>query len=104
MIDQAVIFAVAAVVVFCMALYGLIAYAHLIRKIMALNIMGSAVFLFFGAMARRGDPEVTDPVPQAMVITGIVVAVAATAFAVSLAKRIQSATGRMQLPEERDTS
>lgn len=102
MIDSSTIFAIAAVLVFCMALYGLIAYAHLIRKIMALNIMGSAVFLFFGAMARRSEPEVTDPVPQAMVITGIVVAVAATAFAIVLAKRISQTTGRMQLPEERD--
>ena len=107
MIDQAAIFAVAAVVVFCMALYGLIAYAHLIRKIMAINIMGSAIFLFFGAVARRNQVEaggdVTDPVPQAMVITGIVVAVAATAFAIALARRIHALTGEAQLPEERES-
>ncbi|MFA9479674.1 NADH-quinone oxidoreductase subunit K [Phycisphaerales bacterium AB-hyl4] len=102
MMDQATIYAMAAVIVFCFALWGLISYAHLIRKIMALNIMGSAVFLFFGAMTRRGEPETTDPVPQAMVITGIVVAVAATAFAISLAKAIHRRTGQLRLPEERD--
>ena len=96
-----IIFALAAVVVFCLGLYGLIAYAHLVRKIMAINIMGSAVFLFFGAIARRNFDEGSDPVPQAMVITGIVVAVAATAFALTLARRIHAETGQTQLPEER---
>ncbi len=101
MLETELVFAAAAVVVFSMGLYGLIAYAHLVRKIMALNITGSAVFLFLGAMARRSDAGVTDPVPQAMVITGIVVAVAATAFALALAKRIHARTGQTRLPEER---
>lgn len=96
------VFALAGIAVFCIALYGLIAYAHLVRKIMAINIMGSAIFLFFGAIARRNFDEFSDPVPQAMVITGIVVAVAATAFALALARRIHSLTGLVRLPEERD--
>ncbi len=95
------IFTLTAVVVFCLGLYGLIASAHLVRKIMAINIMGSAVFLLFGSIARRNMLEQSDPVPQAMVITGIVVAVAATAFALTLARRIHAETGTTQLPEER---
>ena len=97
---QSMIFALVAVFAFCLAMQGLITYSHLIRKIMAINIMGSAVFLFFGAMAARGDGA-TDPVPQAMVITGIVVAVAATALAITLARRIHAHTGEVRLPEER---
>ncbi len=95
-----IVFALTAVIVFCLGLYGLIAYAHLVRKIMAINVMGSAVFLFFGAIARRNFEEGSDPVPQAMVITGIVVAVAATAFALTLARRLHAETGQTQLPEE----
>jgi len=42
-----------------------------------------------------------DTVPQAMVLTGIVVAIAATA----LARQLLELSGRMQLPEDRpDTS
>jgi multicomponent Na+:H+ antiporter subunit C len=40
-------------------------------------VLGSGVFLMFGAMAYRDPGPVADPVPQAMVITGIVVALAA---------------------------
>ncbi len=44
--------------------------------------------------------EGPDPVPHAMVITGIVVAVSATAFALVLAWRIRHATGRTALAED----
>lgn len=79
-------------------LYGLIVHAHLIRKILALNIMGSGVFLLLTGVARRG-PEV-DPVPHAMVLTGIVVAVSATAFALAVARRLYEESGQGHLPEE----
>lgn len=79
-------------------LYGLIVRAHLVRKILALNFIGSGVFLLLGAAAAR-DPAGTDPVPHAMVITGIVVAVSATALALTLASRICAATGATWLPE-----
>ena len=46
-------------------------------------------------------PEQPDPVPHAMVLTGIVVAVSATAFALVLARRIYSVTGSTRLPEDK---
>src|SRR5262249_58414724 len=51
--------------------------------------LGSGVFLVFGIIARRGAAAgaLADPVPQALVITGIVVAFAATALAVALMVR-----------------
>jgi multicomponent Na+:H+ antiporter subunit C len=84
--------------IFVVCLYGLIVHAHLIRKILALNMMGSAVFLLLTGVARRG--ELTDPVPHAMVLTGIVVAVSATAFALAVARRLYEECGRAYLPEE----
>ena len=71
-------------------LYGLVVQPHPLRKILAFNVLGSGVFLFFGVVARRGAAAgfAADPVPQAMVITGIVVAFASTALAVALLLRL----------------
>lgn len=73
---------------FAMALYSFIVYDHLLRKILALNIMGSGIFLILVAVAYRPPNNPPDPVPHAMVLTGIVVAVSATALALTLACRI----------------
>ena len=58
-----------------------------IRKILALNIMGAGVFLVLIAIAYRGPSAAADPVLHALVLTGIVVAVAATALGVALERR-----------------
>jgi multicomponent Na+:H+ antiporter subunit C len=62
-------------------------------------VMGSGVFLVFGIVARKGAAAglPSDPVPQAMVITGIVVAFAASALAVALVLRLFSETGQVTL-------
>jgi multicomponent Na+:H+ antiporter subunit C len=80
-------------------LYGLLVDPHPLRKILAFNILGSGVFLLFGIIARKGAAAgfVADPVPQAMVITGIVVAFSATALAVALLLRLFQETDRATL-------
>jgi multicomponent Na+:H+ antiporter subunit C len=67
-------------------LYGMITKPEPLRKILAFNLVGSGVFLIFGAIARRGAAVGLggDPVPHALVITAIVVAFAATALAIAL--------------------
>lgn len=75
--------------------------AHLIRKVLAINVMGSGVFLMLVGGGTLGSGP-ADPVPQAMVITGIVVAVSATALALALVLRIANATGKPTLPEDRE--
>ena len=66
-------------------LYGALVNPHPLRKILALNLLGSGTFLLFGVIARRGAAAGMggDPVPQAMVITGIVVAFSASALAIA---------------------
>jgi len=56
----------------------------------------------FGVIARRGAAAgfFGDPVPQAMVITGIVVAFSATALAVALMLRLFQLSGRIALTPE----
>ncbi len=74
---------------FLLGLQGLLTLHNEIRRVIAVNIMGGGVFLVMVALASRIDP--IDPVLQALVVTGLVVAVSATAFALRLSK-----------PEDRD--
>ncbi len=76
--------------------YALLVRRHLIRRLMAINIMGTGVFILFVSLSARGDGEL-DPVPQAMVLTGIVVAVSATALGLVLIRRIHAVTGSTRL-------
>jgi multicomponent Na+:H+ antiporter subunit C len=80
-------------------LFGLITHLRPLRKILAFNLIGSGVFLLFGVVARRGAAAGFggDPVPQALVITGLVVAFAATALAVALLLRLFEEKGRATL-------
>ena len=95
------LYALLGVGLFTLGLYALIVHAHLLRKILAINVMGSGVFLVLVALGGRTPGAAPDPVPHAMVITGIVVAISATALALALMLRVQAKTGRAQLPEER---
>jgi len=80
-------------------LYGLILHSHPLRKLLAFNLIGSGVFLIFGIVARRGAAAGFrfDPIPQAMVITGIVVAFAASAIAVALILRLSAESDHVML-------
>jgi len=83
-------------------LYGLIVLAHPLRKIIAFNVMGTGVFVLFGALGRRGAAAglLADPVPQALLITAIVVAFAASALAVALIVRLIEATDSASLASD----
>jgi multicomponent Na+:H+ antiporter subunit C len=71
-------------------LFVVVTHPGLLRRIVGCNIVGAGIFLVFGAVARRGGAAglEADPVPQALVITGIVVAFSASALAVALLKRL----------------
>lgn len=73
-----------------LGLYGLIVHPSPLRKILSFNVLGCGIFLLLGVIARRGAAAGLggDPVPQALVITGIVVAFSATALAVALVRRL----------------
>lgn len=94
------VYALASVALFCIGAYGAVVREHVLRKILALNIMGSGTFLFIVSVGYRNRGPAPDPVPQAMVLTGIVVAVSVTAFALALLRRIHAKTGRAVLEEE----
>jgi multicomponent Na+:H+ antiporter subunit C len=82
-----------------LGLYGFIIQPEPLRKLLAFNLLSSGVFVLFGVIARRGAAAGMggDPIPQALVITGIVVAFAGSALAVGLLLRLFQETGRATL-------
>lgn len=94
-------FAMAGAALLAIGAYGFVTSRELLRQILAFNIIGGGIFLLFGAFG-RDETGATDPVPQAMIITGIVVAFAATALAVALAMRLHEETGSGALPDGED--
>jgi len=91
--STATLYGLCSAVLVGLGLFGLIVHPQPLRKILAFNLIGGGVFLLFGAVARRGAAAGFggDPVPQALVITGLVVAFAATALAVALLLRLTGA-------------
>lgn len=84
--------------------YGLLLADHLMRKLLALNLLGGGVFLLMVTLAAPGPVPggAPDPIPHALVITGLVIAVSATAFALALMERLHRETGRLELDDDED--
>lgn len=99
--SAALFYALAGTGLFSIGLHALLVHRHLLRKILAINVMGSGVFLVLAAMATRAG-AIPDPVPHAMIITGIVVAVAATALALVLMLKLTTETGQAVLPGRKE--
>lgn len=97
--STATLFGLCAAALVGLGLYGLIVHPQPLRKLLAFNLLGGGVFLLLGAVARRGAALGLggDPVPQALVITGLVVAFSATALAVALLLRLAEAAGSASL-------
>ena len=100
--SDATIFGLCAAVLVGLGVYGLIVNPQPLRKILAFNLIGNGVFLLCAIIARRGAAPGMggDPVPQALLITGIVVAFSATALAVALLLRLHDAAGSVTLASE----
>ena len=93
-------FYVTAVLLFSVGLAALLLHPNLIKKIIGLNLMDTAVFLFLAAMgyvdggkAPMVEPGAEaaayiNPVPGRLVLTGIVVAVSTTALFLALTHRL----------------
>ena len=79
-------FAVAAAGLMALGFYGFVAQPHPLRRILAINIFGNGVFMSMILVA-RWLPDGPDTIPHAMVITGLVIAVSASAFGLALVRR-----------------
>lgn len=100
--DSVFFYNYAALALLLVGLHGLIRSSHLLRKILAANLMASGVFLLLVVTARGRAGVQPDPVPHALVLTGIVVAVSVTAVALVLASLIQEHSNRVAPIGRRD--
>jgi multicomponent Na+:H+ antiporter subunit C len=89
-VTPAVLYIAAAVALFGLGWAGLLLRPEPLRKLIAVNVMGLGVLMLLVAFAYRGDAA-PDPIPHALAITGIVVAVAATALGLVLIRRARAA-------------
>ncbi|HAV62109.1 MAG TPA: Na+/H+ antiporter subunit C [Verrucomicrobiales bacterium] len=99
--DAHTLFLLAGAALFALGLRGVFSRAPLLQRIIAINVMGNGVFLVFITLAARVAGGKTDPVPHAMVLTGIVVAVCATALALTLAERLRALEEEKEKEEQR---
>ncbi len=104
MISVPALYSLVGLGLFCLGLYGFIIHGHLLRKILALNIISNGIFMVLVAFAKQSATTRPDAIPHAMVITGIVVAVSATAFALSLMLKLTQLTGQPELGDDRGDS
>lgn len=103
---------IAAAVLFGVGFTTLLLHKNMIKKIIGLNIMDTAVYLFLAAMGYvegrlapivvNGDTSVElyiNPIPSGLVLTGIVVSVSVTALMLSLTIRLYRRYGSLDLDE-----
>jgi multicomponent Na+:H+ antiporter subunit C len=99
------------VALFLIGLHTVVTHSNLIKKIIGLNIMGTGVFLFFIAIGNveggvppiwlegMSNPLFVNPVPSALILTGIVVSVSVTVYSLSLVIRIFQTYGTIDQKE-----
>ncbi len=83
------LYVLSGVFLFSIGLWGTWLHTHYVRKIISLNVMGAGIFLILIALGYRGIELPPDPLPHALVLTGIVVAVSATALALVIIRRLE---------------
>lgn len=101
-----------AILLFGIGFANLLVQKNLIKKIIGLNIMDTAVYLFLaekGYIIGRKAPIVVDgvqeatayinPIPSGLVLTGIVVSVSVTALMLSLTVRLYKRYHTLDLDE-----
>jgi multicomponent Na+:H+ antiporter subunit C len=94
------VYALAGAAIIGVGLYGFLTRRHLLRRVLAFNVIGSGIFILFGATGYRDAGLGADPVPQALIITGVVVAISLTALAAALVARQAEEAGAALLPED----
>ena len=88
MLSVPLIYGLAGILLFTFALRVALSRVAFLRRVLAINVAGAGIFLVFIAAAYKGAEQAADPVPHALVLTGIVVAFSATALAIALARRL----------------
>ena len=101
-------------VLLLIGLQGMLVRTHLVRKLMAMNVMQVAVIVFFVALSAKSGAtapvavhhdaplsadEYINPLPHALMLTAIVVSVSTTGVALALLIRVHRRYGTLEEPE-----
>ncbi len=100
--STSLIYALTGIAIAGLGLFHYLSQRNILRKVLAGNFIGTGIFLFLVSSADRQADGSIDPVPHALVLTGIVVAVSATALLLALLCRYHDETGSLTLDEEDD--
>ncbi|ACB84103.1 cation:proton antiporter subunit C [Natranaerobius thermophilus JW/NM-WN-LF] len=94
-----------AILLFLIGIYTMLTHPNLLKKVIGLNIMETSVFLLFvsgGYVAGGRAPIVTgneevyvNPLPHALILTGIVIAISITSLLLSLIVKIYKYYGTL---------
>lgn len=101
------------IIIFLIGLYGLMTKRHLIKMIISLNVLEIGLNLFIISVGYTEDglaPILTkeaattalnfvDPLPQALVLTAIVIGVGTTALALAFARKVYNRYGTYDMNE-----
>lgn len=99
------------VLLFSIGVYTIVRCSNLMKKVIGISIMESAIFLFFIAAGniKGGEAPILDlahpdliyvnPLPAALILTGIVVSISVTAFALSLLEKLYRLYGTIDARE-----
>jgi len=97
------------VILFLIGVSGLILCRNLIKKVMFLNIINSAIvilFIYLSSLSGNHAPilldqkdSIVDPLPHALMLTAIVVGICLTAVALSLVYRLHRIYGSIDVHE-----
>jgi multicomponent Na+:H+ antiporter subunit C len=102
---------IGAIALFVIGLHTVVTHRNLIKRILGVNIMGTAVFLFFISIGnvQAGQPPIIidmgpnviyiNPLPSVLILTGIVVVVSMTVYSLSLVIRIHQTYGTIDQEE-----
>lgn len=94
------------VLLMVLGLYIVMAQANLVKKLIGLNIFQSSVFIFYISTAKvsggtapivvEGAKLYSNPLPQVLILTAIVVGIATMSLALALVLRIKRAYGSVE--------
>lgn len=103
---------VISIILFCLGCLCILTQHNLIKKVIGINIMQTGIFLFFialgnieGGVAPIYDPKLPagafyiNPLPSALVLTGIVVSFSVTSFALAIIVKLYQFYGTVYAPK-----
>jgi multicomponent Na+:H+ antiporter subunit C len=100
------------IILFFIGLYGLMSQRSILKSIISLGVLETAVILFFIGINVEGSREApigsgstlyfSDPVPQALMITSIVIGVGVTAVALTMFMHYKQKEGKTDWPLKKE--